>query len=88
MPTRKKVIHALVEEIQVERCDSIVPVFRVPAATPPVPGSGVRTMGQPVHPAGHNTNPNPLVTGPTIRLAAYSRVRCDGYRITPQDLEG
>src|SRR6266540_5474589 len=26
-----------------------------------------------VHPAGHNTNPNPLVTGATIRLSGHHR---------------
>jgi hypothetical protein len=33
-----------------------------------------------VHPAGHNTNPNPLVTGPTISLAArQARVTRHGH---------
>jgi hypothetical protein len=33
------------------------------------------------HPTGHNTNPTPLVTGPTIRLMARNaKVRRDGYR--------
>jgi len=48
-----------------------------PCADPllvPVPMLGV-------HPTGHNTNPTPLVTGPTIRLMARNaKVRRDGYR--------
>src|SRR6266540_3481843 len=52
MPTRKKVVHALVEEIRVESCRNIVPVFRVPGATPSAPGSGVRTMGHSVRRQG------------------------------------
>jgi site-specific DNA recombinase len=36
-----------------------------------------------VPPAGHNTNPNPLVTGPAIRLTArHAKTRRDGYRTT------
>jgi hypothetical protein len=44
--------------------------------------SQVRTAEREVvHPAGHNTNPNPLVTGPTTRLMARNaKVRRDGYR--------
>jgi hypothetical protein len=35
-----------------------------------------------VHPARHNTNPNPLVTGPTIRLAAPNASVCrNGLRM-------
>ena len=35
------------------------------------------------HPTGHNTNPNPLVTGPTIRLNdRHAKIRRDGYRKT------
>jgi hypothetical protein len=34
----------------------------------------------PVHPAGHNTNPNPLVTGPTIHLRGHhGKVQRIGY---------
>jgi site-specific DNA recombinase len=52
MPTRKKVVHALVQEIRVESCGNIVPVFRVPGATPSAPGRRVRTMGHSVRRQG------------------------------------
>ncbi len=39
MPTRKKVVHALVHEVGVESCASIIPVSRVPAALPPASGA-------------------------------------------------
>ncbi len=57
MPTRKKVVHALIHEIQVESCRKIVPVFRVPAVTPSAPSSRVRTMGHSVRREGLEPQP-------------------------------
>jgi site-specific DNA recombinase len=43
-PARKRLLHALVHEVQVQGRDAIFPVFRVPGGEPPAPGRGVRTM--------------------------------------------
>ena len=51
-PARKRLLHTLVHEVQVQGRDAIIPVFRVPTGQPPVPDSGVRTMYGSVPPAG------------------------------------
>jgi site-specific DNA recombinase len=43
-PARKRLLHALVHEVQVQGRNAIFPVFRVPGGEPPAPGMGVRTM--------------------------------------------
>jgi hypothetical protein len=44
-PARKRLLHALIHEVQVHGRDMIIPVFRVPGGQPPAPSAGVRTMG-------------------------------------------
>jgi site-specific DNA recombinase len=51
-PARKRLLHALVHEVQVQGRDAIFPVFRVPGGEPPAPGGGVRTMYGSVPTAG------------------------------------
>src|SRR6266511_3547808 len=51
-PARKRLLHALVHEVQVQSRDAIFPVFRVPGGEPPAPGRGVRTMYGSVPTAG------------------------------------
>jgi len=65
-PARKRLLHALVHEIQVQGRDAITPVFRVPAGQPPASGGGVRTMYGLVGPAGHQ----PDLRNQTVRLTA------------------
>jgi site-specific DNA recombinase len=52
IPARKRLLHALVHEVQVQGRDAIFPVFRVPGGEPPAPGRGVRTMYGSVRPEG------------------------------------
>jgi site-specific DNA recombinase len=51
-PARKRLLHTLVHEIQVQGRHEIIPVFRVPDSQPAAPGRGVRTMYGSVRPAG------------------------------------
>ncbi len=51
-PARKRLLHALVHEVQVQGRDAIFPVFRVPGGQPPAPGRGVRIMYGSVPTAG------------------------------------
>ncbi len=51
-PARKRLLHTLIHEVQVQGRDAIIPVFRVPTGQPPVPDRGVRTMYGSVPPAG------------------------------------
>jgi site-specific DNA recombinase len=51
-PARKRLLHALIHEVQVHGRDMIIPVFRVPGGQLPAPSAGVRTMGGSVPEAG------------------------------------
>jgi len=51
-PARKRLLHTLVHEVQVQGRDAIIPVFRVPGSQPSASDRGVRTMYGSVPPAG------------------------------------
>jgi hypothetical protein len=57
-PARKRLLHTLVHEVQVQGRDAIFPVFRVPGGQPPAPGRGVRTMYGSVPCRGHTKHGN------------------------------